>query len=56
MLPSSGQSRMHQWGVGLCRLPRVRHRGQRLVVDLDRVGRVRGGVGVGGNDGGDAFP
>ena len=51
-----GQSRMHQWGVGLCCLPRVGHRGQRLVVDVNRVRRVRGGVGVGGNDGGDAFP
>ena len=47
---------MHQWGVGLCCLPRVRHRGQRLVVDVDRVRRVRGRVGVGGNDRGDALP
>ena len=56
MLPSSGESGVHQRGAGLCGPPRVGHRGQRLIVDVDGVDRVCGAVGIGGNDGGNGIP
>ena len=55
ILRSARQSRVHQRSTGLCRLPRVRHRGQRLVPDVNGVRSVRSGVRVDGNDGGDAL-
>jgi hypothetical protein len=55
VLRGAVQVRVHQGGVGLRGPPRVGHRGQRLVADLDGLHRVGGRVGVDGDYRGDCL-